>query len=98
MTKRYGKQTGEGFCKYCGAEIQWAINRRTGTRTPLDPDPDPQNGKLLVDEWSWTFIELEMPMIERALARGERLYVNHLTHCPNMLTLPTFETRQLWIA
>ena len=82
MTKKR-RQYGEGVCKFCGDPIQWAVNRTTGARTPLDPEPDPHYGRLLVDEWSWTFIELELPMIERALRKGEGLYVNHLTRCPN---------------
>ena len=70
-------------CKFCSAEIMWAVNRRTGATTPLDPLPDSQVGNLLVDEWSWTFVQLELPLIERALARRQSLYVNHLTRCPN---------------
>jgi hypothetical protein len=80
--KRFGRQGGEGKCKYCGADIQWAINRKTGAPTPLNPQPDTHFGNLLVDEWSWTFVQLDFGMIERAIARGERLYVNHLQHCP----------------
>jgi hypothetical protein len=70
-----------GKCQHCGEPIQWAVNRETGNKTPLDPAPDRIFGNLLVDEWNWSFVKLELAVLERAIERNEPLYVNHLTMC-----------------
>lgn len=67
-------------CARCGAEIIWATNRETGARTPLET-PGPGGGNLLLDQQMMTFIKLDLPLIERAIERGESLYVNHLITC-----------------
>ena len=70
-----------GPCQHCEQIVQWAINRETNVKAPLDPEPDPILGNLLVDERTWTFVKLDASVIERAITRREPLYVNHLTTC-----------------
>lgn len=72
---------GRGKCQHCGADIQWAINRETDRKAPLDPEPDKTFGNLLVDTWNWTFVKLDPPVVERAIERNEPLFVNHLMMC-----------------
>jgi hypothetical protein len=75
------KKPSVGKCHYCDAPIQWAVNRETGSKTPLDPMPDKTFGNLLVNEHEWSFVKLDPPIVERAIERGEPLYVNHLVMC-----------------
>jgi hypothetical protein len=75
------------FCKDCQQEIIFARNRESGAKTPLDPRPDDNFGKLLLDHGSMTFVKLDAEMIQRAIERraaGQEapLYANHLATCP----------------
>lgn len=72
-------QKAEKDCGRCGAPILWA--RSNGHPLPLDAEPNPATGRYVLDEVEMTTFKLEAGMIERALERSEKLYVNHLTHC-----------------
>jgi len=69
-------------CRWCSEPIVFATNRESGVRTPLNPEPDSNIGNLLLDETNMSFIRLDLPMIERAIGRGDALYSNHLVTCP----------------
>jgi hypothetical protein len=69
-----------GKCDKCPALIVWATSEN-GARTPLDREPSNATGTLLLDERIMRFIKLDLPMIERAIERGQPLYSNHLATC-----------------
>jgi len=69
-----------GKCDKCKATIVWARSENDA-RTPLDPEPDPNGGNLLLDTVTMRFVKLDVVMIERAIQRGDPLYSNHLITC-----------------
>jgi hypothetical protein len=72
------------FCKYCRAPILWATNHEKNSRVPLEPRPDNNLGKLLLDLGQMTVVELDAAMIQRAIENEFPLYVNHLTVCTEL--------------
>jgi hypothetical protein len=78
-----------GNCKHCLQEVLWAVNRESGAKTPLDPQPDPNFGNCLLDHGNMTFVILDAEMIQRAIdrrAEGQEapLYANHLKTCSKL--------------
>ena len=70
-----------GKCDKCHASIIWARSEND-SKTPLDPEPDPNGGNLLLDLSTMRFVKLDVMMIERAIQREDPLYSNHLVTCP----------------
>ena len=77
-------------CKYeCGQDVLWSVNRESGAKTPLDPEPDEHFGNYLLDEATMTVVKLDHEMIQRAIerradGRDAPLYSNHLKTCPKL--------------
>jgi hypothetical protein len=70
----------QGQCDKCRAPIVWAISEN-GAKTPLDLEPNANDGKLLLDAGAMRFVKLDVMMIARAIERGDPLYTNHLATC-----------------
>lgn len=71
----------QGTCSRCGAAVQKALYTKTNVKAWLDAEPDP-NGRILLDPFRMTYVILKMPEVERAIERGDPLYVNHHATCP----------------
>lgn len=85
------------LCKYeCGQQVLWSVNRESGAKTPLDPEPDDHFGNYLLDLGTMTVVRLNHEMIHRAIERraagqAAPLYSNHLVTCPKLNA-----ARSLW--
>lgn len=68
----------------CRAPLMW-VRTQAGKPLPLDPDPDPKAGTVVLsdDLTGQTFAEVLGPDAAAAASvRGERLYVPHFATCP----------------
>lgn len=81
-------------CRFCGAPIRWEV-MASGKRAPLDRDPDPDRGiVLLCDEVDAELLRVAPgravqlgardAIVERA--RGADLYVPHVATCTRSRT------------
>ena len=65
-------------CRRCGREIFWATTRR-GKKIPLDPEPDPLNGRVYL--YQDEAIVLRPRELDQARKDGEPLFVAHFATC-----------------
>jgi hypothetical protein len=72
------------LCKYCQQPIIWATDHERRSKVPLEPRPDNNLGKYLLDLGQMTAIQLDAEMIQRAIENRDPLYINHLLVCPEL--------------
>ena len=77
----------DGRCKFCGAQIRWALHQRTERRMPLDAVANP-DGNISVVEWgprqagglALPIVGINVPA-DRAMTPMH--YTSHFATCPN---------------
>jgi hypothetical protein len=69
------------LCKRCSRPIVWAEDKAASKFVPLNPIPDSSRGRYLFDSGLRSAIELDAPMIERAITRNQPLFIDHRTEC-----------------
>ena len=67
-------------CNSCSAPIIWATNARTGRKMPLNAEPDPVAGNVLVCDG--TADVLREHDAAEARANGVKLHLSHFATCP----------------
>lgn len=76
-------------CRSCKAPIVWATSLATGKakRIPLDPDPDPKRGNIVLTEdllaQGPVAHYLDNAAAASASVNGETLYLSHFVTCPD---------------
>lgn len=70
-------------CKTCGAHVRWAKVPSSGSKMPLDVDPQPR-GNVRYLPGDRTAVEvLAGPGLEQARGDGDELYSSHFATCPD---------------
>lgn len=72
-------------CKSCRSPILWATVLPSRKAMPVDPDPDPDDGNVLLERSGSRTIATVLGPIEAALARqlDTPLHTSHFATCPN---------------
>jgi hypothetical protein len=76
---------GAGRCRSCEAEIVWVKMVVSGKNMPLDADPDPEHGNIIVTKEGYgiPLTSLTGPSRDAAKRCGVELRVSHFATCPN---------------
>lgn len=67
-------------CNYCTDPIRWLTTRR-GARMPVDADPDPDRGNVVVVGGQAGVLDRRRAAAARN--RGVPLYLHHAASCPH---------------
>ena len=70
-------------CKSCHASIIFATHPRTGRAMPINADPDPIQGNILLDFETGDHQVLCPEAAHLARAEGAKLHLSHFATCPN---------------
>lgn len=80
-----------GRCKSCPDDVTWVVMARTGKRAPLNAEPDPERGNVLIANADdaeifkvdvGQAITLAGDALTEERASGRDLYLNHFATCP----------------
>lgn len=71
-------------CRSCPASIVWAVSSKTGNKMPVDYNPNPDKGNVLLqlDRGQLVAAVLAGPRLAGARAAGVELRTAHHTTCP----------------
>ncbi|ANZ35547.1 hypothetical protein BBK82_05085 [Lentzea guizhouensis] len=73
-------------CNHCGARLLWATTRSNGVRMPLDAEPSPERGNVLVTEERGVLMAAVVGRKSLAAAMraaGQHLHLHHGVTCPD---------------
>jgi len=70
-------------CRSCHATIIFATHPRTGRAMPINVNPDPVAGNILLDFDDGNHQVLGPDDAELARAEGAKLHLSHFVTCPN---------------
>jgi hypothetical protein len=81
-----------GRCRACPAPVKWVI-MASGKRNPLDREPDPERGNVIIVDSDELAAALDVPLGRAVALGGARLkraretpgrdlYISHFATCP----------------
>jgi hypothetical protein len=68
-----------GMCRDCQAPVRWVTMRESGKRCPVNIDPDPEQGVIVVVGLS--AVRIDDARAESVRSNGGKLYTSHFATC-----------------
>lgn len=71
-------------CRSCHAPVRWVRLAISGSRMPLDPEPNAEKGNVhIANNDDQKAVLLSGPVLDAARDERLDLYVSHFATCPN---------------